>query len=216
MSNISEKHKLSLQSLIYSYEIKNVIQGLELLDSLIEDKKDVYFVFDFKKKIPTSIEELEASLSNVKHRNYIKLWILGKLAEVGVHWSSTIEILDLTNNYLSSLPMTMTNLKELRSLNVTDNYFSVLPKCIAYMQNLKILNCTRCYLSSLSLCISELTQLTQLILNENSFASFPKVIKIMPSLSDVHLSENEITCLPENIGEYTNLRFLYQITINSI
>ena len=149
------------ERLIYNYNIKNVIQGLELLDSLIEDKNDVYFVFDFHSNVPTSIEELETCLSNVKHRNYIKLWILGKLAEMRVHWSSTIEILDLTNNYLSSLPTTMINLKELRSLNITDNYFSVLPECIAYMRNLKTLNCTRCHLSSLSVSISELTQITK-------------------------------------------------------
>ena len=55
MNNISEKHKVSLQSLIYSDDLENVIQGLELLETLAEDEKDWYppfivFVEEFNGK----------------------------------------------------------------------------------------------------------------------------------------------------------------------
>ena len=42
MSNISTEHKEKLQKLIYSEDFENVIQGLELLDTLIVEVQDVY------------------------------------------------------------------------------------------------------------------------------------------------------------------------------
>ena len=51
MSHISKEHKGKLQILIYNDDFENVIQGLELLDTLAEDEKDIYFVFDFENSI---------------------------------------------------------------------------------------------------------------------------------------------------------------------
>ena len=58
MSNISVKHKDKLQQLIYSYDFENVIQGLDLLDTLAEDENDIYDVFDLTDKIPSNMDEL--------------------------------------------------------------------------------------------------------------------------------------------------------------
>ena len=41
MSNISTEHKEKLQQLIYSDDFETVIQGLELLDTLIEESQDI-------------------------------------------------------------------------------------------------------------------------------------------------------------------------------
>ena len=46
MGNISTEHKEKLQKLIYSEDFKNVIQGLDLLDTLIVEVQDVYAFFD--------------------------------------------------------------------------------------------------------------------------------------------------------------------------
>ena len=54
MSTISTEHKKKLQQLIYSEDFKNVVQGLELLDTVSEDEKDIYNVFDLIEKIPYS------------------------------------------------------------------------------------------------------------------------------------------------------------------
>ena len=86
MSHISEKHKKSLQNLIYSEDFENVLQGLELLDTLAENENDIYFVFNLHTKLPTNIEDLEKEISDVTFHNYIKVWILGKLAELEISW----------------------------------------------------------------------------------------------------------------------------------
>ena len=46
MSNISTEHKEKLQQLIYSDDFENVVQGLDLLDTVAEDENDIYDVFD--------------------------------------------------------------------------------------------------------------------------------------------------------------------------
>ena len=51
MSTISTEHKKKLQQLIYSEDFENVVQGLGLLDTVAEDEKDIYFVFDFENSI---------------------------------------------------------------------------------------------------------------------------------------------------------------------
>ena len=46
MSNISTEHEEKLQQLIYSEDFENVVQGLDLLDTVVEDENDIYDVFD--------------------------------------------------------------------------------------------------------------------------------------------------------------------------
>ena len=83
MSNISVIHKEKLQKLLYSSNLDSVIQGLELLEVLVTDVFDLYFVFDLEgAKAPSHIDQLKAAVPNKKYIFYIIIWILGKLIEL--------------------------------------------------------------------------------------------------------------------------------------
>ena len=126
ISNISTEHKERLQQLIYSEDFENVVQGLELLDTLAEDEIDIYDVFDLTDKIPSTVDELEKRIFECEHRNYIKIWILGKLAEYNTDWVCNLTYLDLISNKLTVLPESIENLTNLTELYLKDNQLSEL------------------------------------------------------------------------------------------
>ena len=95
MSNISIEHKEKLQQLVYSRDFETVIQGLELLDTLIEEAQDIYDVFDLDKEAVRTVTDLADALRGSKYKYFVKVWILGRLAEMGEHWRHSVEDLDL-------------------------------------------------------------------------------------------------------------------------
>jgi Leucine-rich repeat (LRR) protein len=214
MNNISEKHKMSLQSLIYSDDFENVIQGLELLDTLAEDEKDVYFVFDFNNKNPTSIEELEASLSNVKHRNYINLWILGKLAEVGVDWVIDITWMNCDGD-LEHIPNSFQHLTNLTKLDIRFNEFSVLPKVLGRLPNLKDIEIDCSSIKEWPDTYEGFTKLESLSLIGNELSALPGFVMELKNLKKLILTENNLTTLPQSIEKLTSLEYI-DLTDNKI
>ena len=121
MSNISTEHEEKLQQLIYSEDFESVLQGLDLLDTLTEDKSDIYDVFDLTDNLPLSVDELGKRIFECEHQNYIKVWILGKLAEYNTDWVCNLTELDLSKNKLTLLSESIRNLTNLKYVNVKDN-----------------------------------------------------------------------------------------------
>ena len=121
MSNISTEHKEKLQQLIYSDEFESVVQGLELLDTLVEDEKDIYNVFDLRGKIPSNIDKLEKGIFDCEFKNDIKVWMLGKLAEYHIDWVCNLTSLSLEKNQFTTLPESIGNLTLLELLNLHNN-----------------------------------------------------------------------------------------------
>ena len=58
MSMISTEHKVKLQQLIYSDDFENLVQGLELLETIAESENDIYDVFNFTDNVPSTVYEL--------------------------------------------------------------------------------------------------------------------------------------------------------------
>ena len=103
MNMISTEHKEKLQQLIYSDDFEHVLQGLESLDTVSEDENDIYDVFDLIDEVPSNVDELRKGIFTCEHRNYIKVWILGKLFEYNVDWICKLTTLDLKDNQLTTL-----------------------------------------------------------------------------------------------------------------
>ena len=97
MSNISIEHKEKLQQLIYSDDFENVTQGLELLDTLAEDERDIHDVFDLTDKVPSTVDDLGKEIFDCQFKNDIKVWILGNtLGEYNTDWVCNLTELDLS------------------------------------------------------------------------------------------------------------------------
>ena len=56
----------------------------------IEEVYDIFYIFDVD-KTPTSLKEYFDCLPNVIHREYIKLWLLGRLVNWDVEWAIELE-----------------------------------------------------------------------------------------------------------------------------
>ena len=98
MSNLTSEQLQKLQVLICNDDFETVIQGLDLLDTLSKDENDIYDVFGMSNNIPSSIDDLENGIFDCVHQGYIKVWILGKLAEYNIDWVILLTSLDLEKN----------------------------------------------------------------------------------------------------------------------
>ena len=67
---------------------------------------------------------------------------LGGADQIGTHLMKDLEILDLSNNNLSSIPSTIGEMKRLRKIILRNNKLSTLPASLANCTNLEELDIT--------------------------------------------------------------------------
>jgi len=121
MANISEIHKERLCEMIYSNDIENIIQGLELLDTITIELEDIYFVFDLKEESLSSFADIQTHMQASEQGVFVAIWVLGVLAKMGVTWALSTKILDLSNLGLQSIPYEILNLPKLGTLVLEGN-----------------------------------------------------------------------------------------------
>ena len=79
----------------------------------------------------------------------------------------TLEILNLDNNLLESLPETIGNLINLKSLSLSNNHLTKIPDTIGNLKNLKALNLANNQLKEIPDTIGNLKNLKELYLDNN-------------------------------------------------
>jgi hypothetical protein len=97
-----------------------------------------------------------------------------------------LEILNLHNNKLQSLPPEIGLMANLQTLDLSYNQLQFLPAEIGSLVNLQ-------YLS----------------LNNNQLQSLPSEIGLLVNLQKLHLNDNQLQSLPAEIGSLVNLQKLY-------
>lgn len=140
-----------------------------------------------------------------------------------------LEVLNLENNTLSSLPKSFQDLHYLREVNLGMNRFEVLQNYFGKLQNLVSLDIRWNKLSSLPPTIYELRRLTtfnlffnnfvylddrlsqlfsleQLILEQNKLEELPDVFFNFPHLVELNVRRNQLVDLPPSLLEKRNLR----------
>ena len=132
MSNISTEHKEKLQQLIYSDDFENVVQGLDLLEALVEDENDIYDFFDLKDNIPSNVDELEEHCTYF-HFGYVILWIIRELGRKGVPWVVELDTLHCDDYFIEGI----CELQKIEKLRVRFQSFSEFPEDICKLPNLK-------------------------------------------------------------------------------
>ena len=90
-----------IHPMLNSDDLEMVINGLTLLESLVEDEDTLYEYIPCKDC--SSFWEIK-ELFEGKHCEYIALWTMGILASFEVDWVLNITELDLSWNKLTSLP----------------------------------------------------------------------------------------------------------------
>ena len=120
-----------------------------------------------------------------------------------------LKSLSVGQSQLTSLPESIGNLKNLKYLSVNNNQLTSLPNSIGNLKSLKKLSTANNKLTSLPESIGNLKNLEGLFLQFNQLTSLPNSIGNLRSLIGLDVMGNQLTSLPDSIKNLKNLEELY-------
>jgi hypothetical protein len=128
--------------------------------------------------------------------------------------ADTLEILDLSNNQLTSIPDEIKQLKKLKIIFASNNHFETLPESLGQCENLEMVgfkanNIKHVPAGSLPI------KLRWLILTDNQLTRLPDTLGERSRLQKLALAGNQLTQLPVNLSQLTNLE-LVRISANQL
>jgi Leucine-rich repeat (LRR) protein len=113
--------------------------------------------------------------------------------------------IEINNNYVSSLPLSLFALEMLETLDVSFNRMLQLPAAIGDLAHLKLLNLDGNLLASLPDSIGYLLRLKLLSASSNRIVAMPETLPACTSLTCLRLNENILNSLPIGIGMLPHL-----------
>lgn len=128
--------------------------------------------------------------------------------------ADSLEVLDLSNNQLSSLPSELIQLRKLKIIFASNNLFKALPEVLGQCPNLEMVG----FKSNQIKHVSESSlpkQLRWLILTDNELEMLPNSLGERPRMQKLALAGNKLTTLPENLSNLHNLE-LVRISANQL
>ena len=128
--------------------------------------------------------------------------------------ADSLEILDISNNNLSSLPEEITQLTKLKILFASNNQFKTLPKVLGRCQNLEMVGFKSNQINQVPADSLPL-KLRWLILTGNRIEILPDTLGERPLLQKLALAGNQLSALPENMDQLINLE-LIRISANNL
>lgn len=128
--------------------------------------------------------------------------------------AESLEILDLSDNQLSSLPKELAEFKKLKIVFASNNKFEALPEVLGDCENLEMIGFKSNQIKHVA--ASALPpKLRWLILTENLIESLPDALGERPRLQKLALAGNKLTSLPLTMSKLVNLE-LIRISANNL
>lgn len=126
----------------------------------------------------------------------------------------TLEVLDLTDNNLSTLPNDFDRFKKLKRIFLSNNKFNHIPKVLVKLPNLSMIGMRN---NKIKIFEENSLPLTTrwLILTDNELETLPASIGDLKLLQKFMLSGNKLVSLPSSISKCTNLELL-RIAANNL
>jgi Protein kinase domain/Leucine rich repeat len=128
--------------------------------------------------------------------------------------ADSLEILDLSNNALSSLPDELAQMKKLKIIFASQNKFEHLPEILGQLPSLEMIG----FKSNQIKHVAEHSlpaQLRWLILTDNLIETLPNSLGERPRLQKLALAGNQLTRLPQTLAQSHNLE-LVRISANKL
>lgn len=128
--------------------------------------------------------------------------------------ADTLEILDLSNNALSSIPQEIHRLKKLKIAFFSNNLFTEVPSAFKHCDDLYMLGFKANQIGTFAEDILPLS-ISWLILTDNKIKVIPKSIGKLHKLQKCALAGNQIESIPDEIEACVNLELL-RLSANQI
>ncbi|ABI40479.1 serine/threonine protein kinase [Shewanella sp. MR-4] len=128
--------------------------------------------------------------------------------------ADTLEILDLSNNQLSSLPEDLPRLTHLKILFASNNRFEELPEVLGQCPKLEMIGFKANQIRSVPETSLPL-QTRWLILTDNQITALPERMGQLHRLQKLALAGNRLTALPESMAQCRNLE-LVRLSANAL
>lgn len=128
--------------------------------------------------------------------------------------ADTLEVLDMTDNKLSSLPDDFRRFKKLRILFLSNNKFTALPTVLAKCPSLSMIGFRNNRIETVAENALPLST-KWLILTDNAIETLPDSMGDLHLLQKCMLSGNRLTSLPETMHKCHNLELL-RISVNHL
>ncbi|ARP37983.1 leucine-rich repeat-containing protein kinase family protein [Vibrio syngnathi] len=131
-----------------------------------------------------------------------------------IELADSLEILDLSGNQLSDLPVELSQLTNLRIIFASNNLFTHLPDVLGSLPNLEMVGFKSNHIKTVSE-QSLPAQLRWLILTDNAIEVLPHSLGERPRLQKLALAGNKIRVLPESMENLSNLE-LVRLSANQL
>jgi leucine-rich repeat protein SHOC2 len=137
------------------------------------------------------------------------MWIgLTGAVPVEIGQLTSLKVLYLGGNQLTSVPAEIWQLTSLRKLHLGGNQLTSVPAEIGQLTSLRELHLGGNQLTGVPAEIGQLTSLRELVLSGNELTSVPAEIGRLTSLRELHLHGNRLLSVPAEIGQLTSLQVL--------
>ena len=139
---------------------------------------------------------------------------LSEFPEAIYSLADSLEILDLSNNALTSLPDDLASLSHLKILFCSNNRFTELPEVLGSCPKLEMIGFKSNQIKTVS--GAALPRITRwLILTDNQIENLPDEIGELPRLQKLALAGNQLRDIPESIKHCQNLE-LIRLSANAL
>lgn len=120
---------------------------------------------------------------------------------------ASLQILDLSGNWIREIPREIKELTTLKKLNLSDNQIETLPEEFGELTRLSELNLSQNKLQGLPSSLGKCKVLHTLNVQKNRLQNWPQVMKCLPGLEQLNLSHNQLKEATIEVGQ--NLKSLF-------